>query len=118
MTNREQLVLLHRLFLFGDDRALRGEFFVEFCVRFPFFREVVFMEDRLDGAFGDARFAVDAFIRVDVQHLLAFIETLDRADNNAIGVFAAEAGLSNNVGHWRVLSFGSRYSTIWRDTSV
>jgi hypothetical protein len=36
---------------------------------------------------------------MDVEHLLSFIEALDRANNNAVGVFAPEAGLANHVSH-------------------
>jgi hypothetical protein len=36
---------------------------------------------------------------MDVEHLLTLIETLDWADNDAVSVFATEAGLADNVGH-------------------
>jgi hypothetical protein len=36
---------------------------------------------------------------MNVEHLLAFIKTLDRADDHTIGVFASETGLGNNVRH-------------------
>jgi hypothetical protein len=38
---------------------------------------------------------------MDVQHLLAFIEAFDGANDDAIGVLAAKAGLRNYVGHFR-----------------
>src|SRR5205814_9070088 len=50
-------------------------------------------------AFGDASFAVNALIRMDVEHLLPFIKALNRADDDAVGVLAAEAGLANDVSH-------------------
>ena len=59
----------------------------------PFFGDVVFVEDRFDRAFRHARFAVDAFVRMDVQNLLPFVEAFDRANHDAIGVLAAEARL-------------------------
>ena len=66
----------------------------------PFGGDVRLAEDGRHGAFRHAGFAIDAFIRVDVKHLIAFIKTFHRTNNYAIGVFAAKAGLSNNVSHW------------------
>ena len=57
------------------------------------------MEDRFDGAFRHASFAIDALIRMNVQHLLTFIKTFNRADDDAIGVFAAKARLGNYMSH-------------------
>ncbi len=57
------------------------------------------MEDGLNRAFRNTGFAVDALIRVDIQHLFAFVETLHRANDDAIGVLAVEAGFGNNVSH-------------------
>jgi hypothetical protein len=36
---------------------------------------------------------------MDVEHLLPFIEALDRANDDTVGVFAPEAGLANHVSH-------------------
>jgi hypothetical protein len=72
---------------------------VEFDVAFPLGGNVVFVENGLDGAFGHAGFAIDAFIRMDIEHLIAFVKAFDRADHYAIGVSAAYAGLSHNVSH-------------------
>ena len=57
------------------------------------------MEDGFDGTFGDASLAVDALFRVDVEHRFSLVETLDRTDNDAVGVFAVEARLGDDVGH-------------------
>jgi hypothetical protein len=57
------------------------------------------MENRLHGTFRDACFTVDALLGVDVQHLFTFVKALDWANDNAICISAADAGLSNNVGH-------------------
>jgi hypothetical protein len=98
------LLFRQRRFLFGDDRALGCHFGVELGEGLLVLGHIVLMENGLDGAFGNASFAIDAFIRVDVKHLLTFIKAFDGAYDDAVGVFAAEAGLSNNVSHWRVLS--------------
>jgi hypothetical protein len=39
---------------------------------------------------------------MDVEHFLALIEALDRADHHAVGVFASEARLGNNVSHRKI----------------
>jgi len=57
---------------------------------------------RLDGVgrtFGFAHPAIDAFVRMDHQHVLALVEAIDGADLNAIGVFAFDAGFSDDVSH-------------------
>ena len=86
-------------FLLRDHRTLRRHLGVECCERLPLFRHVVFVEDRFDGAFGHACFAVDAFVRMDVKNLLAFVEALHRANHHAIGVLAAKARFANDVRH-------------------
>lgn len=109
--------------LFGDNRALRGHFGVELDKCLLVFGHVVLMEDGFDGAFGHAGFAIDAFVRMDIEDLLAFVEALDRANDDAVGVLAAEAGLANNVGHggnelvseWWVGEFtGSKFGSKFR----
>ena len=45
------------------------------------------MKDGLDRTLWNTGFTVNALIRVDVEHFLAFIEALDRANNNAIGYY-------------------------------
>src|SRR5246127_244264 len=55
--------------------------------------------DRVRRAFRLAHAAVDAFVRVDHQHVLALVKAIYRADLNAIGVFAFDAGFSDDVSH-------------------
>ena len=42
---------------------------------------------------------VDAFIWVDDEHVLAFIETVDRADLDAVHIFAPNAIVGHQIGH-------------------
>jgi hypothetical protein len=42
---------------------------------------------------------------MDIEHLFAFIEALDGADDDTVGVLAAKAGLSNDVSHGQVSPF-------------
>src|ERR1051325_1178361 len=78
-----------------DDRrrALR----VERDVRRPFARHIGIGEDRLHGAFRDARLAIDAVARIDAEHRTVLVEALARADHDAIGVLAIEARFANNA---------------------
>jgi hypothetical protein len=57
------------------------------------------VENRFYWTFGNARFAVDALIGVDVKHLVPFIKTLNRTNYDAICIAASYARLSNNVSH-------------------
>ena len=88
-----------RLFLFRDDGALRRHLGIELREGLPLFGHVVFVENGFNGTLGHARFAIDAFIRVDVENLLAFVEAFHRAHHHAIGVFAAKARFANDVRH-------------------
>lgn len=57
---------------------------------------------RLDGfrrAFRFADTAIDALVRMNDEHVLAFVEAIDRANFNAIGVFAFDAGIVDDVSH-------------------
>ncbi|GCC47638.1 hypothetical protein chiPu_0031496, partial [Chiloscyllium punctatum] len=57
---------------------------------------------RLDGVgrtFRLAYAAIDAFVRMDDQHVLALVEAIDGADLDAVGIFTLDAGFSDDVGH-------------------
>lgn len=96
-------VVRERFFFLGDHFALTrlalGR--VEFDVALPFLGHVVLVEDRLDRAFGNASFAVNALLGVDVEHLVALVKAFDRAYHYAIGVFASRARFGNDVSHER-----------------
>src|SRR5690606_976929 len=72
-------------------------------VPFPFLGHIVLVVDRLDGAFGHTGFTVDAFIRMDVQHLFAFVEAFHRADDHTVGVLTTVTGLGNHMRHYENL---------------
>src|SRR6516165_5971001 len=55
--------------------------------------------DGVDRAFGLAHPAVDAFVGVDDQHVLALVEAVHRTDFHAVGVFAFDAVVVDDVGH-------------------
>src|SRR5829696_4081578 len=72
---------------------------VQLHVAGPLGRGVGLGEDGLDRALGDARLAVDAVVRVDVQHHLVLVEALHRTDDTAVGVLAVVTGGGDDVSH-------------------
>lgn len=93
------LLLSERLFALSDAGALWSHFRIQLFERCPFFRQIVFVEDRRNRTFRDTCFAVDAFVWVNVEDLLSFVETFNRANDHAIGVFAVKARFGNDVCH-------------------
>src|SRR5580704_4082492 len=86
-----------RILLLGDIRPTLGilRIYLE-----PLFQPRLGV--RLDGigrAFGLAHAAIDAFVRMDHQHVVALVEAVYRADFHAIGIFAFDAGFSDDVSH-------------------
>src|SRR5450432_42507 len=55
--------------------------------------------DRLGGAFGLAHAAIDALVGMDDEHILAFVEAIDRTDLDTIQVLALDAGFGDDIGH-------------------
>ena len=62
--------------------------------------------DRVDRALRLAHPAIDAFVRVDDEHVLALVEAVHRAHFDAVHGFAANATLVDDVGQLTVLSAG------------
>src|SRR4051812_38258178 len=56
-------------------------------------------DDRLGRAFRLANSTVDAFCRLDDEHVLAFVEAVDGTDLDAVHVLALDARFSDHVGH-------------------
>jgi hypothetical protein len=74
-------------------------FGIDLNVFLPLLRHIVFVKDGFDWAFRDAGFAVDALVWVDVEHLVAFVEALDRTNDDAVRVFAVKTWLRYDVWH-------------------
>src|SRR5574341_1288257 len=79
--------------------ALGEEGRVRLGERLPLGGDVVLVEDRLDGADRLAGAAVDALVRVDVEHPLALVDAVDRAFLNARLVLHVDAWLGDHVRH-------------------
>lgn len=93
------LRIRQRLLFFRDHLGLCSHIRVHLCIFLPLVRNVVLMKNCFHGTLGDASLAVNALLGVNVQHLFPFVKALDWANDNAICISAADAGLSNNVGH-------------------
>src|SRR6185437_560207 len=92
--------------LAGDVGPRRGVFAIELKPLFG--RAFAVGDDRLGRTLGFAHPAIDALVRVDHQHILAFIEAVDRAYLDAIHVLAPDAGFCDDVGHGIAISNGVR----------
>jgi hypothetical protein len=57
------------------------------------------MKDCGNWTLGNARFAVDAFVRVNEQDRFTFIETLYWTYDHAVCVFTVEAWFSDDMSH-------------------
>src|SRR6266571_5613230 len=82
-----------------DARVVLEELLVDLRVLLPLSRQLVVDEDRLDGADGFAGSAVDTLVRVDVEHGLALVDAVHRADLDTGLVLDIDAGLRNHVRH-------------------
>src|SRR5271169_769767 len=59
--------------------------------------------DRIDWAFRLANTAIDAFVRVDNEHVLALVEAVHRAYLDAVHRFATNASIVDDVGQLNLL---------------
>src|SRR5271169_3370194 len=96
----EILCVRRRFLLLGDIRPALGVFGIDLE---PLLKPRLGVRlDRIGRAFRLADAAIDAFIRMDHQHIVALVETIDGAHLDAIGVFALDAGFSDDVSHPRL----------------
>ena len=84
------------LFLRGDVGPRLSVFGVDFE---PFAIGIVCVwHDRVNGALRLAHTAIDALIRLDHEEILTLVEAVHRADFDAIGVFACDARVRDDIG--------------------
>src|ERR1700733_6475790 len=68
----------------------------------PAFRLLVAIgDDRFSRAFRFADPAIDAFIRMDDEHILALVEAVDGGYFHSIHILALDAGFGDDIGHRR-----------------
>src|SRR5215471_8853351 len=82
-----------------DAGIVLEELLVDLGVLLPLGRQLIVDEDRLDGAHRLARAAVDALIRMDVEHRLALVDAVHGADFHAGLVLDIDAGFRDHVRH-------------------
>jgi hypothetical protein len=76
-----------------------GQFGIELGHVLLVSRHVLFGVNGVDWALRDANRAVDALIGVDGQEIGAFAKAVDGTNVHTVGVFAADTGFGDNVGH-------------------
>src|SRR5215467_15005543 len=90
-----QLGLCRRL----DSGIVLEELLVQLDEVLPLIGRLVFREDRLDRAHGLTSAAVDALVRMDIEHRLAFVDAIHRTDLDAGLVLHVDARLGDDVRH-------------------
>ncbi len=83
----------------GNHWPLLGELGVEGDKIFLAGRDIVFGVNGFGRAFGFAEGAIDAFVGVNHEEIRAFVEAIDRANFNTIGVFAADTVINDDEWH-------------------
>ena len=73
----------------------------------PIWRNVSVDEDRVDGALRLAKSTVDTLVRVDVDHVIAFVNAVHRANSHARLVFDADTRFGYNVRHAYIVPIAS-----------
>ena len=53
----------------------------------------------LDGLLGHTDPVIDAFVRMNDEHCLAFVEAINRAHFDAVKVFALDTIFGDDIGH-------------------
>jgi hypothetical protein len=106
------LVIAEWFLLLCQNWASRGEFRIEFFVTLPLFWQVVFLEDGFDGALWNTRFAVDALLRIDVEHRLTLVEAFHGAHHDAVSVLAVETRFGDDVSHFSPFLWGSLFPRV------
>jgi hypothetical protein len=91
--------------LLCNHRQLRRHLSVQFGKGFPLFRQIVLVENCFYRALWNTCLTVDAFIRMNVKHLVALIKAFDWAHDNTVCVLAGEAGFSNDMRHNRLTPY-------------
>src|SRR3569833_2158819 len=88
---------------FRSRLLLGGVVGVDLDVLLPLLRHFIFHEDGVDRALRLAQTAIDALVRVDIEHVFHLVDAVNRADSHARFIFDTDAGLGNHVRHESLL---------------
>lgn len=79
----------------------------------PFFRRIFNRKNGLDGTFGFARAAINAFVRMNIELIPSFgiVDAIDGTDLHTCRILNADTGFRDDVSHTD--SFISKYVTIF-----
>ncbi len=89
-----------------DHGPLGGKFRVQGQVLLLVVGEIVLGFDGLDRTFGFAQGAIDAFIRIDDQHVRTFVKAIDGTYLHAVRELALDTTFNNNKCHVSALRDG------------
>ena len=99
-----------RLFPLENRRTDRGHLSIQGHEIAPHVWYVVFVIDSIDRTLGNTRFAINAVVGINEQHLRALVKAVAGADDDAIGILAPDARLRHDIGHDSLLGFGTMTS--------
>ena len=88
-----------RILLVGNLSPRRSFFIIHWNPFLPLLRNIGFSKDRLDWTFRNACTTIYAFVGMNVQHPIIFIETINGTNFDTIGKFTVKAGFTYNVRH-------------------
>lgn len=86
-------------FYLCDDRPAFSQLAVQGREDTHFLRDLGIRIDCVHRALGHTKRAVDAIVRVDGEEIRPLAKGIHRTDLNAVGVFAADAGVGDDVCH-------------------
>src|SRR5258708_23427515 len=89
-----------------EDVAVQGGVLLPLC------RHVFLGEDGRDGALRFARAAIDALVRVDVQHVGPLVDAIHRAHVYTRAIFDVDARLGDHIRHLRFSERLSEYAKV------
>jgi hypothetical protein len=86
-----------------DGQATPRAFSVHRSKLGPFGRNLIFRENSFHGTFGYTRITIDAGLRVDHEHVIIDMKSINGANHCTIGVATIDAGLGDHIGHKRII---------------
>jgi len=82
-----------------ETRLFFGKVSVDLDEVLPLVGDFIFHENGVHGAFGFAQAAVDALIRVNIELVVGFMDTVHRTDGDTGFIFDPDAGFGDHIWH-------------------